>query len=154
MTQRFLPHVTVAAVIEENNRFLLVEEQTDQGIAYNQPAGHLEEGESLLAAVVREVREETARAFTPQHLLGVYRWRNPLSGLSFVRFTFIGAVGERNLTQSLDEGIIDTHWLSVADIASHQLPLRSVMVDWAMRDYAAGRRYPLALLADEIDLCA
>ena len=84
------PHTTVAAVIEQDGKFLLVEEETAEGIRFNQPAGHLEEGESLFAAVIRETYEETAHHFEPQHLLGVYHWRHPTKDLTYLRFAFTG----------------------------------------------------------------
>ena len=80
--------VTVAAIVEHDGRFLLVEEQTEEGVRMNQPAGHLEPDESLTEAVARETLEETAYRFVPHDLLGVYRWRNPSNGISYVRFAF------------------------------------------------------------------
>ena len=84
--------VTVAAMAEREGRFLVVEEETDEGVRLNQPAGHLEPEESLIEAVVRETLEETAYGFVPRSLLGVYRWRHPAKGISYVRFAFVGEV--------------------------------------------------------------
>ena len=95
-------HVTVAAIVERQGRFLMVEEHTNDGIRLNQPAGHLEAGESLLQAVVRETREETAQHFRPRHLVGVYRWRVPSRGLTYLRFCFAGDSGGSVPGQTLD----------------------------------------------------
>ena len=92
------PHVTVAAIVERQGRFLMVEEHTGEGIRLNQPAGHLEAGESLLEAIIRETREETAQAFRPHHLVGIYRWQLPPDGITYLRFCFAGESGCRPAT--------------------------------------------------------
>src|SRR5436853_6309255 len=107
------PDVTVAAVTERAGRFLVVEERVRQRLVYNQPAGHVERGETLLAAVVREVREETAWRFEPRGLLGVYLWRNPASGRSTMRFALPGAVTDHDAGQPLEQGIVQTHCYSL-----------------------------------------
>ena len=109
------PDITVAAVTQTADRFLVVEERINRRLVFNQPAGHVERGESLVTAVVREVQEETAWRFVPEALLGVYLWRNPVSGRSTLRFAFVGTVGDHDSGQPLDRGIVRTHWLSQAE---------------------------------------
>src|SRR3989344_2299664 len=110
------PNTTVAAIVEQNGKFLLVEEETANGVRLNQPAGHLEEGETMLQAVVRETSEETAYDFTPESLLGVYHWRRPNKDITYLRFAFIGKVSGHNSAQKLDDGIIRAVWLSLDEI--------------------------------------
>jgi 8-oxo-dGTP pyrophosphatase MutT (NUDIX family) len=141
------PDVTVAAVTESAGRFLCVEERINHRLVYNQPAGHVENGETLLEAVVREVREETAWTFEPEALLGVYLWRNPASGRSTLRFAFTGNVKEHNATQLLDKGIVGTHWLSRAEMHEREQRLRSPLVLRCVDDYLRGRRLPLDAVA-------
>lgn len=142
------PHVTVAAVIERDGRYLLVEEATEDGLCYNQPAGHLECGESLLAAVVRETLEETAHVFTPEYLLGVYSWRHPQRDLTYLRFAYGGRVGEPLPDRALDAGIIAARWLLPAEIDAARTQHRSPLVWQGIVDHQAGRRFPLALVTD------
>jgi 8-oxo-dGTP pyrophosphatase MutT (NUDIX family) len=137
-------HVTVAALVEREGRFLLVEEETEEGIRFNQPAGHVEPGESLVDAAIRETLEETARAFVPECLIGVYLWRNGFSDVAFLRFAFGGRVGERDPKKPLDAGIVDARWFSLDEIRA--LKLRSPMVMRCIGDARAGKRYPLELL--------
>ena len=122
------PHVTVAAVIERDGRFLVVEEAPDGVPVLNQPAGHVEFGESLTEAVCREVREETAREFSPTDLVGVYQWTLPGTDRTYLRFCFRGTVGDPLPGASLDPDITATHWLDRAQIADGALPLRSPLV--------------------------
>lgn len=145
------PHVTVAAVIERAGRFLLVEEHTANGIAFNQPAGHLEAGESLLQAVKREVQEETAWQFEPQALLAVQQWRKNPESPTFMRFCFCGEVHSHNPDQPLDEGIIDTHWFSPDQVAELGNRLRSPLVWQTLNEYLQGKRYPLTILQSFLD---
>ena len=142
------PHVTVAAVLECEGRFLLVEEETDEGIRFNQPAGHLECREALTDAVVREVLEETGCTFVPQYLIGVYNWRNEAKDLTYLRFAFGGEVVAHDAQRQLDAGIIAAHWLSLDEIQAVQARLRSPMVMRCMNDYLSGQRCPLELLKD------
>jgi ADP-ribose pyrophosphatase YjhB (NUDIX family) len=146
------PHVTVAAVIEQNQRFLMVEENTPTGIAFNQPAGHLEAGESLLEAVKREVNEETAWQFEPKALIAVELWRKTPDSPSFLRFCFSGEVHTHDPAQPLDQDIIQTHWLSYADIMTRQDKLRSPLVLKTLDAYLSGQHHPLSLLQSYIDL--
>ena len=137
------PDITVAAVTETAGRFLVVEERINRRLVFNQPAGHVEQGETLLAAVVREVREETAWGFKPQELLGVYLWKNPSSGRSTMRFAFTGAVMDHDAKQPLDRGIVCTHWLSREDLREREPRLRSPLVLRCVEDYLGGTRMPL-----------
>jgi 8-oxo-dGTP pyrophosphatase MutT (NUDIX family) len=138
------PEITVAAITEADGRFLVVEEWINQRLVFNQPAGHVEAGESLLTAIIREVREETAWRFEPASLIGVYRWRSPESGVTTMRFTFSGAVDDHRAAQPLDHGIIGTHWLSRADLQERERHLRSPLVMRCIEDYLEGKRQPLA----------
>lgn len=142
------PHVVVAAVIERDGRFLLVEEETDEGLRFNQPAGHLEEGESLLEAVRREVFEETAHHFEPTALLGVYRWRHPAKGRTYMRFAFTGAITGFDPTARLDQGILRAVWMTAGEIQANAARHRSPLLARCLEDYLAGKAYPLELLSD------
>ncbi|HWW79778.1 MAG TPA: NUDIX hydrolase [Steroidobacteraceae bacterium] len=142
------PDITVAAVTETDGRFLVVEERINRRLVFNQPAGHVELGETLLAAVVREVREETAWGFNPQALVGVYLWRNPSSGRSTMRFAFTGTVADHDAQQPLDRGIVCTHWLSRQDLVEREQRLRSPLVLKCIEDYLGGTRRPLETVGD------
>ena len=140
------PHVTVATVLERDGRFLLVEENTDDGIRYNQPAGHLEFGEALSDAAIRETLEETGYTCVPEALVGIYQWRKPERDLSYLRFAFSGRVLAHDARRQLDEDIIAAHWLTPDEIRARQAQLRSPMVMRCIDDYLAGHRFPLDLL--------
>ena len=142
------PNVTVAAVIEDEGKFLLVEEETSQGLRYNQPAGHLEAGESLVAAVVRETLEESAYHFLPQHLLGVYRWHSGESDTTYLRFAFTGKITGHEPGRKLDSGILQASWLSPEQILATRSRHRSPLILRCVEDHIAGKRYPLELLVD------
>ena len=142
------PDITVAAVTETDGRFLVVEERINRRLVFNQPAGHVERGETLLEAVVREVREETAWGFHPQALIGVYLWRNPSSGRSTMRFTFTGTVADHHPQQPLDRGIVGTHWLSRVELVEREQRLRSPLVLKCIEDYLGGTRRPLETVGD------
>jgi ADP-ribose pyrophosphatase YjhB (NUDIX family) len=141
------PDITVAAVTETDGRFLVVEERINRRLVFNQPAGHVEWGETLLAAVVREVREETAWGFQPAALIGVYLWRNPTSDRSYMRFAFTGKVMDHDAAQPLDRGIVRTHWLSRDDLRQREPHLRSPLVLRCIEDYLGGIRLPLDRVA-------
>jgi 8-oxo-dGTP pyrophosphatase MutT (NUDIX family) len=146
---RFKPSVTVAAVVERDGRYLLVEEHTADGLRLNNPAGHLDAGESLLRAVAREVLEETACAFTPSHLVGVYLarlWREQ-EDITYLRFAFTGSIGEPETGRALDTGIVRTLWLTPAEIEASRERHRSPLLWRCVQDHLAGRRYPLEVLA-------
>ena len=140
------PHVTVATVLERDGLFLLVEENTDDGIRYNQPAGHLEVGEALSDAAIRETLEETGYTCVPDALVGIYQWRKPERDLSYLRFAFSGRVLAHDARRQLDEDIIAAHWLTPDEIRARQAQLRSPMVMRCIDDYLAGHRFPLDLL--------
>ena len=140
------PNVTVAAVIERDGKFLLVEEETSEGVRFNQPAGHLEADESLLAAVARETLEESAYSFTPQHLLGISRWHAPEADTTYLRFAFIGAITGHDATRKLDTGILQAVWLLPDEARASQARHRSPLVLRCIEDYLVGKRYPLDLL--------
>jgi 8-oxo-dGTP pyrophosphatase MutT (NUDIX family) len=142
------PNVTVAAVVERDGRFLLVEEQTDRGLLLNQPAGHLEADESIIAAVVRETLEETAWEFVPEHLISVYRWHPYDTEITYLRFAFSGRLGKHHADRTLDTGIVRAVWLSPDEIRAGRDRHRSPLVARCMEDYLAGTRAPLDVLVD------
>lgn len=142
------PDLTVAAIVERDGRFLLVEERIGQQLVFNQPAGHVERGEQLVEAVIREALEETAWTFQPQHLVGVYFWDQPEKQRSFMRFAFAGTVTEHHPRRRLDRGIERALWLSHEQIRAQTPRLRSPMVLRCIEDYIAGRRYPLDLVRE------
>ena len=138
--------LTVAAVAEQSGRFLLVQERAARRVVLNQPAGHLEDGESLAEAVVRETREETGREFTPDAITGLYLWQGP-AGRTVLRVAFAGRVGERAEGSTLDRAIIRTVWLDREQLRSRASEHRSPMVLLCVDDYLRGVRYPLELLS-------
>lgn len=140
---QWMPHATVAAIVEDQGKFLLVEEETDRGNRYNQPAGHLEDNESLLAAVVRETMEETAYTFHPEALLGIYHWKHEHNDSTYLRFSYIGRVSNHQPTQALDEGIVRSVWMTVEEMREQAMLMRSPQVLKCVEDYLAGKRYPL-----------
>lgn len=141
--QPWKPNTTVAAIIEQNGKFLLVEEHTDRGNRFNQPAGHLEDGETLLQAVIRETMEESAYEFMPEALLGVYHWKHPHNDTTYLRFAFIGKVGVNYPMQELDDGIVQAVWMGIDEIRDKAGLMRSPQVLTCIEDYLAGKRYPL-----------
>lgn len=145
MNVRWTPHVTVAAVIERDGRFLLVEETTDDGLRLNNPAGHLDPGESPAQACTREVLEETAFHFEPTHLLGVYLTLapRPLGSITYLRFAFVGTLGAHEAGRTLDTGIVRTLWLSPDEVRATAPRHRSPMVVRSLDDYLRGQRFPL-----------
>ena len=142
------PHATVAAVIEREGKFLIVEEESEGRIVYNQPAGHLDPGESLVEAAIRETREETAWQFHPEAITGIYRWVQPITGQTFLRAAFCGHCDDHQPDQVLDEGIIRAVWLSREELLQQGEKLRSPMVIRCIDDYLSGHRYPLDMLTD------
>ncbi|MGI9229293.1 MAG: NUDIX hydrolase [Gammaproteobacteria bacterium] len=140
------PHVTVAAVVERDSQFLLVQEDIAGRYVYNQPAGHLERDETLLDAVRREVWEETGRRFTADYLLGVYLYSPEGGADTYLRFCFSGECGERDPAAKLDTGIIQTVWMSQAQLQEQVGDLRTPLVTQCIDDYLSGKRYPLDLL--------
>lgn len=124
----------------------MVKEISDQGDVFNQPAGHWEENETLIEAVVRETREETAHKFKPEGLVGCYQWKIPGKQTTYLRFCFFGRVTEHNSEQSLDKGIIGTEWMTVNQLQADSCPKRSPLVLNCINDYLAGKRYPLGII--------
>lgn len=140
------PNTTVAAIIEQNGKFLLVEEQTGDGILFNQPAGHLENGETLLQGVTREAWEETAHRFEPTGLLGIYHWKHPKKDITYLRFAFTGNVIGHDPRQKLDDGILRAVWMTPDEIRATQDRHRSPQVLTCIEHYLAGQRFPLSVL--------
>lgn len=146
MDRDWKPNVTVAAVIERDGRFLLVEEETDEGLQFNQPAGHLEEGESLVQASVRETLEETAYRFEPEYLVGIYQWVRPQGDITYLRFAFGGRVGELVAGRALDEGIVRAVWMTPEEMRATRDRHRSPLLLKCAEDWLAGARHSLALI--------
>lgn len=142
----FKPDVTVAAVIERDNQFLLVEEHIGSRLVFNQPAGHLEDGESLVEAVIRETLEESAWHFEPQALVGVYLWKHPDNGHSFLRVAICGEVTTHEPQRRLDRGIERALWLPRERIIAKASRMRSPLVIRCIDDYLAGNRHSLGVL--------
>ena len=140
------PELTVAAVVERQGRFLMVEERVARRLVFNQPAGHVEEGEDLLDAVVRETLEETAWEFTPQAIVGIYLWKNPANGKSFLRVAYSGLARNHDSRRRLDPAILRVHWLTRDQLLGHRSRMRSPMVLRCVDDYRAGTRLSLDLL--------
>ena len=142
------PRVTVASVVERDGRFLVVEERSDSGggLVINQPAGHVEHGETLAEAVARETFEETAWRFSPEFLVGVYVWAHPSGSSSYLRVCFGGSVHGHEPDSPLDAGIERALWLSREELAAQGGRLRSPLVLGVIDDYLAGERYPLSVL--------
>lgn len=141
------PAITVAAVAHREGRFLVVEEEVDGAVVFNQPAGHLETGESLAEAVVREVLEETGWDFEPDCLVGVYLYPRPRPLTSYLRFCFAGACTAHHPERPLDHGIIRAPWMTRAELAAEAGRLRSPLVLHCVDDFLAGRRYPMDLVS-------
>jgi len=140
------PSVTVAGILERDGKFLFVEEEADVRRVLNQPAGHLDPGESLIAACTREVMEETAHRFEPTSLVGIYRWHYAAKDVTFLRFCFAGRIlGTEQ--RPLDKEIVRLHWLSVDELKARRSEHRSPLVQHCVEDYLAGRRYPLELFS-------
>lgn len=141
------PHITVATVIQQDDRFLLVREKSDGTYVYNQPAGHVEHGESLIAAARRETLEESGWDVEIQELLGIYEYVSPTNGINYIRHCFIAKPVEQVHPGPIDSDIEDIHWLSLDEISNLQDQLRSPMVWRAVQDYLRGQCYPLAIIA-------
>lgn len=158
MNERWKPSATVAAVIEQNGRFLVVEEHTAEGLRLNNPAGHLDPGESPQDACARETLEETAFHFTPQALVGVYlsRFQRTLPGneqdITYLRFAFCGTLGSFETTRTLDTGIVRTLWLTPDELRASAARHRSPLLLQCMEDYLQGKRYPLELISTDLSV--
>ena len=156
--ERWKPSVTVAAVIERDGCYLLVEEHTPEGLKLNNPAGHLDPGESPQEGVVREALEETARVFRPDCLVGVYltRFQRPARGedVTYLRLAFGGTVGEPDPSRALDAGIVRTVWMTLDEVRASRDRHRSALVQRCIEDHAAGVRHPLGLITTEASVYA
>lgn len=139
-------HVTVAAVIESQGKFLMVEEYTSDGVAYNQPAGHLDPSETIEQAVIREVKEETGLNFEPENLVGIYTLNPASNGNYYQRFCFTGSINGSLETQPQDPDIIAAHWMSIEEIIQRIGKHRSGLIVKCLQDYLSGQRYPLDTL--------
>ena len=150
MPDRWKPNVTVSAIIERDGRFLLVEEETADGLKLNVPAGHLDPAESPIDACAREVLEETAFGFTPTALVGIYmnRFTRTRTGadITYVRFAFTGDLGTHHPERPLDDGVLRTVWMTLAELESSAARHRSPVVLQSVKDYLAGQRFDLAML--------
>jgi 8-oxo-dGTP pyrophosphatase MutT (NUDIX family) len=139
------PHVTVSAVCERDGRFLVVEERVQGALVINNPAGHLEDDESLVEAVLRETREETGWQFAPEAVTGLYLWKSPASSKTFLRVNFFGHAMHHDPDQVLDRGIVRALWMGRDELAASGR-LRSPLVLRCVDDYLAGKHYPLDVL--------
>lgn len=155
MNKRWKPHVTVATVIEHEGRFLLVEEHTTDGLRLNNPAGHLDPGESPEQGAARETLEETAWHFTPTALVGIYMSRfhkptgnpaAPIDDITYLRFAYCGTLGAFEADRTLDTGIVRALWMTPDEIRASTARHRSPQVVRCMEDYLRGQRYPLGLV--------
>jgi len=140
--------ITVAALIENDGRYLLVEERAGGRLVFNQPAGHVEPGETLLDAVIRETREESGFTFTPTAVLGFYHWHSSTEDRTYLRIAFRGRGVPPTTAAVLDDVIVATHWLSREQVLAKQQRLRSPIVLRCIDDYRAGAQYPLSCLAE------
>ena len=167
MKTRFKPSVTVAAVIAQDfdgvQKFLLVEEETRDGLKFNNPAGHLDPGESLIQACARETLEETAFHFKPTQVVGVYMSRFQRASttspdgeedITYLRFAFCGELGAHVAGQALDEGIVRTVWLTVDEIRASTDHHRSPLLLKCIEDYLAGQRFSLAVVTTDASVYA
>jgi ADP-ribose pyrophosphatase YjhB (NUDIX family) len=154
MNNRWKPSVTVAAIIERDGRYLLIEEHTPEGLRLNNPAGHLEQGEDPVSACAREALEETAHVFEPQHLVGLYlsrfqrpaRDESPAQDITYLRLAFAGQLGAHDPHQPLDEGIERTLWMTLAEVRASADRHRSPLVLKCIEDHASGQLHPLQVL--------
>lgn len=147
-SSRWAPHVTVAAVIEQDGRYLLVEEHTAEGLRCNNPAGHLEPGESLVQACAREVLEETCHVFRPEAVVGIYlaRLGSPAEAITYLRFAFCGTLGPQEVGRMPDTGIVRSVWMTAVEVFANSTAMRSPLVAASIRDHARGQRYSLDVL--------
>jgi ADP-ribose pyrophosphatase YjhB (NUDIX family) len=150
MDTRWKPNVTVAAIIEKEGRYLLIEEHTQEGLKLNNPAGHLDPGESPAQGCARETLEETARHFTPKELVGIYlsRFQRPQTGedITYVRMAFCGDIGDVQQGLVLDEGIVRTLWMTPQEVRESVHRHRSPLVLRCIEDHLAGQRFPLLVI--------
>ena len=142
------PAVTVATIVERDGRYLVVEEETRAGVRLNQPAGHLESGESILEGAARETLEETGWRVQPTELVGIYTWSASEWGGTFVRFAFAATAERHDAARPLDDGIVRALWLTYDELAARRAEHRSPLVMRCVDDYRAGRRWPPAMITE------
>ena len=147
MTEQWYPHLTVATIIEKDGKFLIVKELSDGQVVLNQPAGHVDENETLFEAATRETLEETGWHVKIDALVGFYMYTSPNNGTTYFRALFAATALKQEPDYRLDEGIIEAQWLSLEDIRQQTEILRSPMVLQCVEDYLAGRRLPLDCIA-------
>lgn len=157
MDTRWKPNVTVAAIIEKDGRYLLVEEETAEGLRLNNPAGHLDPAESPVQACAREALEETTHLFTPTHLVGVYmsRFQRESTGedVTYLRLVFCGDLGDVQPGRQLDSGIVRTVWMTPDEVRTSQSRHRSLLVLRCIEDHLAGQRHGLELIYTDASVC-
>ncbi len=144
------PNTTVAAVIERDGKFLMIEEYAHGRLVLNQPAGHLEQGETLIQAAVREVREESAWGFIPESVVGLYLYPSPNKDITYLRVCFAGKCCDHMPDQPLDNGIQRTIWMSEEELGKNAERLRTPLVLDCVRDYIAGNRMPLSMVKSRL----
>jgi len=156
MSTRWKPNVTVAAIIEREGRFMLVEEHTSEGLRLNNPAGHLDCGETPEQGCAREALEETAHAFIPTALVGVYLSRVPRvatgDDITYLRFALSGELGAFDAQRALDDGIVRTLWMTPEEVRASAARHRSPLVLRCIEDHLAGQRFPLSLIHADVEL--
>lgn len=145
-SQIWRPHVTVACVVADGDRYLMVEENVGDRIAYNQPAGHLDDGESLVSAAIRETLEETGWTVEAEHLIGIHQWQSTEHGDAVLRFSFAARALRHDPQRPLDTGIRRALWLTRAEIAALGDRLRSPLILLSIDAWLAGQRLPLTAL--------
>jgi len=143
-------HITVAAIIESDNKFLMIEEHCSGKLVINQPAGHLEPGETIIEATIRETLEETTWTFSPDYLVGIYRWINPETKDSYIRVALAGQANNPDSSLELDTGIVRALWLTEDELQDQQQRLRTPLVMKCVKDYLSGARHSLDLLRDTV----
>lgn len=141
----WLAHSSVATIVEHNGRFLMVEERDSDRLVFNQPAGHLDEGETLFHAAVRETLEETGWEVELTHFLGLYHYPAP-NGVTYIRHSFAARALRHHANRELDTPIVAAHWLTAAEIMAPNFAARSPIVRRSLQDYLKGHRYPLSLV--------
>jgi 8-oxo-dGTP pyrophosphatase MutT (NUDIX family) len=140
------PHVTVATIIERDNRFLMVYEESDGKLVYNQPAGHLDPDETLHEAAIRETLEETGWTVKLTGVVGVNLYTAPSNGITYFRTTFIGEAVSHDANRALDTGIIEAVWLTYEELLERKDQLRSPMTLQIVEEYRSGRRFSLEVV--------